>query len=221
MAALTDCGRCPAQSKVAPAQRDNIIRFRALMQQAVPAAFAQFQAIGSQALTYRSDSNQAVSQPIFTPDQASNVHLGNDTLGGSDQIPFTLAGLPCATFAGNSTYYDANPPPWSYPFDQPQDTIQLMNTYADGSSQHSYALTLALGLPGMLTTWMLTQPDILGAAPADQNPIAAISDIGQTVVGRSFTLDARASFDPNGHRDWYDAQKTAGLTMFCYTPHNR
>src|SRR5260370_2472199 len=198
MAALTDCGRCPAQSKVAPAQRDNIIRFRALMQQAVPAAFAQFQAIGSQALTYRSDSNQAVSQPIFTPDQASNVHLGNDPLGGSDQIPFTLAGLPCATFAGNSTYYDANPPPWSYPFDQPQDTIQLMNTFASGNSPKAEALVLALALPGMLTTWMLHQPAILGDiavnAPAvGSPPLATISDTGQTQAGQNISPYADAT----------------------------
>ena len=65
--------------------------------------------------------------------QLNNLLLEDDTLGGSDQIPFTLAGLPCATFAGNSTYYDNNPPQWSYPFDQKEDTIQLMNP--DGSDQ--------------------------------------------------------------------------------------
>jgi hypothetical protein len=202
MSPLTNSGLYPAQSKLSPAQRDNIARFRALMQQAVPAAFAQFQAIGFQALTYRSDSNQVVSQPIFTPDQVSNIHLGNDTLGGSDQIPFTLAGLPCATFAGNSTYYDSNPPPWSYPFDQPQDTIQLMNTFASGNSPKAEALVLALALPGMLTTWMLHQPAILGDIPvADQAvgpaPVAAISDIGQTQVGQNVSLYAEGNNNSN------------------------
>jgi Peptidase family M28/PKD domain len=202
MSPLTNSGLYPAQSKLSPAQRDNITRFRALMQQAVPAAFAQFQAIGFQALTYRSDSNQAVSQPVFTPDQASNVHLGNDTLGGSDQIPFTLAGLPCATFAGNSTYYDSNPPPWSYPFDQPQDTIQLMNTFASGNSPKAEALVLALALPGMLTTWMLHQPAILGDiavnAPAvGSAPLAAISDVGQTQVGQNISLYAEGNNNSN------------------------
>jgi len=202
MSPLTNSNLYPAQSKLSPAQRDNIIRFRALMQQAVPAAFAQFQAMGFQALTYRSDSNQAVSQPVFTPDQASNVHLENDTLGGSDQIPFTLAGLPCATFAGNSTYYDSNPPPWSYPYDQPQDTIQLMNTFASGNSPKAEALVLALALPGMLTTWMLHQPAILGDIPvADQAvgpaPVAAISDIGQTQVGQNISLYAEVNDSSN------------------------
>ncbi len=217
MSPLQDNGLYAHQDLLSPQQQQHISHFRALMQQAVVASFQQFQALGFQMLSYHNGKQGDVFQPIFTPDQLSYIHQEDDTLGGSDQIPFTLAGLPCATFAGNSTYYDNNPPPWSYPFDQPQDTIQLMNTYADGSSQQSYALTLALGLPGMLTTWMLTQPDILGTAPADQNPIAAISDIGQTVVGRSFTLDARASFDPNGNTLTYawnfgDGAQASGIT---------
>jgi PKD repeat protein len=202
MSPLSNSGLYPAQSKLSPAQRDNIIHFRALMQQAVPAAFAQFQAIGFQALTYRDASNQAVSQPVFTSDQASNIHLEDDHLGGSDQIPFTLAGLPCATFAGNSTYYDANPPPWSYPFDQPQDTIQLMNTFASGNSPKAEALVLALALPGMLTTWMLHQPDILGDTPVAAQavgsaPVAAISDIGQTRVGQNISFYAEVNGSGN------------------------
>ncbi len=72
-----------------------------------------------------------------------------------------------------------------------------MNIYANGSSQKALALELSLALPGMLTTWMLNQPDILGQASADNNPIAAISDVGQVEPGKSISLDARASFDPN------------------------
>ena len=74
-----------------------------------------------------------------------------------------------------------------------------MNTFADGSSLKSNALVLALGLPGMLTTWMLNQSEILGLSNANQNPIATISDVGQTIAGHNITLDAKASFDPSGN----------------------
>jgi len=212
MSPLTDSSLYLAQSKLSPQLRANITNFRMLMQQAVVAVFAQFQAMGFQSLTYHDDNNQTVSQPIFTPDQTSNIRQEDDTLGGSDQIPFTLAGLPDATFVGNSSYYDQNPPPWSYPFDQPQDTIQLMNVFANGNSQKAEALVLALALPGMLTTWMLNQSTILGQAPADHNPLAAISDIGQTTVGQSIAVDAKASFDPNGKTSTYSWNFGDGTT---------
>ncbi len=196
MSPLQNSTLYPAQDKLSQTQQDNITHFRSLMRQAVIAAFTQFQALGFKALTYHNANYQDTAQPIFTPQQLNNIHQEDDTLGGSDQIPFTLAGLPCATFAGNSTYYDGNPPPWSYPFDQTQDTIQLMNTFADGSSQKSYALTLSLALPGMLTTWMLHQPDILGETPETNHPFVAISDIGLTQVDTNMAMDANASFDP-------------------------
>lgn len=202
MSPLKNSSLYPHQDKLSQQQRDNITHFRSLMQQAIPAVFQQFQALGFQSLTYHDASQRDVSQPIFTSDQMTNIHTEDDALGGSDQIPFTLAGLPCATFVGNSTYYDRNPPPppWSYPFDQRSDTIQLMNTFASGSSQKAPALVLALALPGMLTTWMLNQPNMLGQVSADGQvsrlPIAAISDIGQLQVGKSISLNAKASFDP-------------------------
>src|SRR6266567_1424060 len=187
------------QDQLSQQQKDNISHFRSLMQQAIIASFGQFQKMGYQMLSYHISNQPDVFQPIFTSDQMKYIQQEDDTLGGSDQIPFTLAGLPCTTFVGNSSYYDQNPPPWSYPFDQPQDTIQLMNTFSDGSSLKSYALVMALGLPGMLTTWMLNQPEILGQSITNQSPIAAISDVGQTIADHSITLDARASYDPAGN----------------------
>lgn len=184
------------QDQLSPQQQANIRQFRQLMQQAAVASFQQFRAMGKQMLTYHNGQGQDVWQPIFTQDQLSYIHQEDDTLGSSDQVPFTLAGLPCATFVGNSTYYDQNAPAGSYPYDQPQDTIQLMNIFADGNSQQSQALTLALGLPGMLTTWMLSQPAILGQAATDNQPIAAISSIGSSQPGQAMNFDATASYDP-------------------------
>ena len=204
--------------KLSRQQQDAISHFRSLMQQAVIASFAQFQKMGYQMLSYHNGNQQDVFQPIFTSDQTKNIQQDDDTLGGSDQIPFTMAGLPCATFVGNSSYYDQNPPPWSYPYDQPQDTIQLMNTFADGSSQKSYALVMALGLPGMLTTWMLNQPEILGQVSHTEGPIATISDVGQTVAGQSMALNAKASYDPAGNSmnytwDFGDGMQAKGTAV--------
>jgi hypothetical protein len=173
-----------------------ITQFRNLMDEAVAPVFAAFQALGYQSLSYQGTGGAPVSQPVFSADQTSNIQLLDDTIGSSDQIAFTLAGVPDATFVGNATYYDNNPPPWSYPYDQPQDTIQLMNVFASGSTQQSQALTLALALPGMLTTWMLNQPSILGSVPWDHLPIAAVSDIGAAMPGSPLALDARASYNP-------------------------
>ena len=188
----------PALSNLPDAQKQRITHFRDLLQQAAAPVFAQFQSLGFATLAYRDDGGKTVTQPVFAPDQVSNVQLADDVLGSSDQMPFTLAGLPCVTFVGNSTYYDRNPPPWSYPYDRPQDTIQLMNTYASGRAEKSPALALALALPGMLTTWMLHQPDVLGEAPGDGKPLAAMGDIGAAQPGTPLAFDTGAAFDPAG-----------------------
>ena len=208
------------QSKLPQQQLNQIAHFRTLMQQAISPVFQEFQALGFQTLTYHGNNSIDFPQPIFTPDQLNYVQQLDDNGVGSDQIPFTLAGFPCATFVGNFTYYDHNPPPWSYPYDQKQDTIQLMNIYANGSSQQAIALELSLALPGMLTTWMLNQPDVLGQANTDNNPITAISDIGQTRIGQSITLDAKASLDPNSSSstltyawDFGDGTLVRGVTV--------
>ncbi len=71
-----------------------------------------------------------------------------------------------------------------------------MNIFADGNSQQSQALTLSLALPGMLTTWMLSQPAILGQTQADGKPIAAISSIGLSQPGQAMHFAGNAAYDP-------------------------
>src|SRR5262249_18345982 len=78
-------------------QSDAITRSRSLISGALPATFDQLRARGYTTLTYRSTGGDE-SQPIFTRDDLRNVQVMEDSLGGSDQIPFTLAGLPCVTF---------------------------------------------------------------------------------------------------------------------------
>jgi hypothetical protein len=194
---LQDNAAYPGRIHFTPLQRERVIHFRNLWQQAIPAVFTQFQAVGYQSLDYYNNNNQNVSLPIFTPGQQNNVHIQDDPSSNSDQVPFIYAGLPVVTVTGDQSYYDPNPPAWAFPYDLPEDTLALMNTYTCGAERPSAALALGLALPAMLTTWMLNQPDLLGQAAADGNPVAAISDIGQTVAGQSIALDAKASFDPS------------------------
>jgi hypothetical protein len=191
------------RSFLTPQQRDAITRFRSLISGDLPATFDQFRARGYTALTYRS-ANGNESRPVFTRDDLRNVQVMEDSLGSSDQMPFTLAGLPCVTFVGDSDYYEPHPHAWAYPFDQAQDTLQLMNVFASGKEAKSQALVLALALPGALSAWLLHQSDILGEAPADQLPRPAIADLGPLKSGASLTFDARPSFDPTGGKLMYD-----------------
>lgn len=193
---LQDNAAYPGRIHLTALQRQNVLRFRQLWSQAIPAVFAQFRAEGYSSLDFYNSQRQNSSQPIFTIAQEANVHIQDDPSSNSDQVPFIYAGLPVVTVTGDQSYYDSHPPAWAYPYDLPGDTLSLMNTYTGGSARMSPALALGLALPAMLTTWMLNQPAFGGSVPADGNPVAAISDIGQTVAGQPFTLDANASFDP-------------------------
>lgn len=179
-----------------PAQVQAIQRFRALEKGAAPAVFSAFRALGYTSLTYRDDQNKPITQPIFTQEDLNSLPMRDDTIASSDQYPFSLGGVPTATYIGNYSYYDPNPPAWSYPFDQPEDTIQLMNIYASGSEAPAQALKLSLALPAMLTTWTLAQSDVLGFSSAPSGPVAAIGDIGITAPGQSVELSAEGGYDP-------------------------
>nr|BBH95605.1 hypothetical protein KTA_38040 [Thermogemmatispora argillosa] len=192
---LTSNKLYPQQNMLTFEQRQRLQQLRNLMDQAVPAVFSELYEEGYQMLSYHGQGQQDIFEPIFTPDQQREVIREDDHLGSSDQVPFTLAGIACATLVGNASYYSTAATP-GYPFDQPEDTIQLMNTFADGSSQQSQALTLALTLPAMLTTWLLNQPAILGSAPSDGRPLAAIGDLGRALAGQPLAFEAQTAQMP-------------------------
>jgi hypothetical protein len=181
---------------VTPQQRSGLIQLRTLVRQAVAASFRRFRAMGDQMLTYHRLTGPDVWRPIFTPQQITSVRVRGDTLGSSDQVPFTAAGVRSAMFVGNATYYERHPPIGSYPYDRPQDTIALMNTFADGRAAASHALQLALGLPGMITTWLLSQPAVLGQVRPDGRPAAALADIGVVLPGRRVRFSVATAYDP-------------------------
>lgn len=161
--------------------------FEALTRRAIGETFAQFRALGMRTVDYRTSDGKPITRQIFTPDQTSNVLIKNGDLAGSDEYPFLTRGVTQATFGSDGD---------TYPFDVPQDTIALMNIFASGGSHKAQALVYALAIPAGLTTWMLNQPEVLGATPSRSSTFAAISDVGQTVAGQPLTLDARAAYDP-------------------------
>jgi hypothetical protein len=191
-------GAYPGQSALPAAQRAAIQRFRSQITPAVTAAFSDLRAGGYTSLDYRGADGQTATQPVFASDQFGDIVLQDDALANSDEIAFTLAGIPCATFTGNYTYYfrGVPQPAWSYPYDQPEDTLALMNVYASGQTTKSPALALALALPAMLTVELLRQPETLGDAAADNKPLVALAGVAPTVAGKPIALDASGSFDP-------------------------
>ncbi|MBO0796220.1 MAG: M28 family peptidase, partial [Ktedonobacteraceae bacterium] len=213
----------PDLKPLSPDQKARIQRFNNLLRQGLPIVFQRLRELGYAGLTYHGDK-QDVAQPIFTAGHQQYVHFVEDDKGSSDQMPFTFAGLPCATFAGNTTYYERNAPPGSYPYDQRTDTLQLMNTFANGSSRQSKALTLALALPAMFTAWVLHQPDVAGTTAASTisagQPLAAIGSIGPLRPGKSVTFDAKAAFDPHNRGtklkyswDFGDGSRGSGVSV--------
>jgi hypothetical protein len=149
----------PAAPRFWPALR----RFVAALARARDRAFAALHAVYPQ-LSYR----PAIRAPIFTPADEHLMPIADDTIGGSDEVPFEHLGLPTVTFVSNYDYYDRHHHPWSYPYDSARDTIALLERTAAGAVRPSPALAAALALPGQLTVAMLrdsTWGSDVGLAP--------------------------------------------------------
>src|SRR5215472_2607926 len=67
--------------------------FAGLMARATAGSFRVFRQLGYQQLTYHGAAGRQVWRPIFAAGQLAHLVIGNDTIGSSDQVPFTLAGI--------------------------------------------------------------------------------------------------------------------------------
>ena len=83
----------------------------------------------------------------FTSSDEHYLEIGPFPLCCSDNAPFEALGLPTVTFSGNTDYYARNAAAWSFPYDQPEDTLAAMACDTGGSPQPSTALAAALQLP--------------------------------------------------------------------------
>ena len=121
---------------------------------------------------------QGGAAPAFTSADESLVRIGRVNICCSDNAPFEVAGYPNVTFAGDAGYYDRNPPPWAYPFDQPQDTFTTLACDTGGSPTPSPALAAALDLPVQLTLELLhdnAPPSGRVGPPAVLSPQVAVA----------------------------------------------
>jgi hypothetical protein len=179
------------------AHHDQFLAWQNFAKQALGNAFSVMHAMRS-SMTYLSNK----TEEIFTPAQLADsqtIQLGDDNVGASDEAPFTFAGINCITMSGNFSYYDSNAPSWSYPFDQPEDTVALMNQYTGGSGAKSLGTVLALALPATVTLWMLIQPNVMGLAAAPTGPVGTISDLPNHIQpGTALALSAPGSYSSAG-----------------------
>jgi hypothetical protein len=179
------------------AHHDQFQAWQDFTRQAISNAFSIMHAMRP-SMTYLPDQ----TQEIFTSAQLADsqtIQIADDNVGGSDEVPFTMAGINCVTMSGNFSYYDGNAPPWSYPFDQPEDTVALMNQYTGGFGAKSLGTVLSLALPATVTLWMLIQPDVMGLAPAPTGPVGTISDLPNAIQpGTALTLSALGGYSLSG-----------------------
>jgi chitodextrinase len=179
------------------AHHDQFQKWQDFSRQAISNAFSIMHAMRS-SMAYL--SNQ--TEKVFTSAQLADsrtIQIADDNLGGSDEVPFTFAGINCMTMSGNYSYYDGDAPPWSYPFDQPEDTVALMNQYTGGFGAKSLGTVLSLALPATVTLWMLMQPDVMGLAAAPTGPVGTISDLPNHIQpGAALALSAPGSYAPAG-----------------------
>lgn len=136
-------------------------------------------------LTYRGGT-----APVFGSGDLALLQIGPTPLCCSDNAPYQLLGVPTVTFAGEAGYYDSNPPAWSYPFDQPQDTPSALACDTGGTATPGAALAAALDLPLAMSEAVLNDY----APPRRGTGLSVLSTM--PVAGRATRFTAAGKANP-------------------------
>jgi hypothetical protein len=125
-------------------------RLDSRLESALAGAFTRLQPVYSP-LSYSGEKHA-----VFTGADRRLILTGPSGECCSDNDPFQLHGVVNVTFSGEYEFYTAGPPAWSYPFDQPWDTLTALACDTGGAPAPSTALAAALDLP-MTASVLLVQ----------------------------------------------------------------
>jgi len=121
-------------------------------------------------LAYRGGKAQ-----VFTAAEERDLQIARDSPAGccSDNGPFEALGLPTVMLVGDFSYYNRAAQPWAFPYDQPQDTLQMLACDTGGEPNPGHSLQAALDLPLSLSEALVATY----APPAAGSNIAVFSTV--------------------------------------------
>jgi len=147
---------------------------------------------------------------VFSRSDQRYLKIGPIPLCCSDNAAFEALGLPTVTFAGNSDYYARDAQPWSFPYDQPEDTLAALACDTGGSPKSGVALEAALELPVQLSNAL-----VLDYAPSTSAGGHGAADIAivSTLAAARQSAKFQAIAASQAEWDFGDGSHASGATV--------
>jgi Peptidase family M28 len=131
--------------RLTPPRPTDLALMRSRLMNAISQGFNQLSQV------YGKVSFRGGSAKVFLPSDKTLVKVGPNPVCCSDNAPFEALGIPTETYSGDFLFYSKESKAWSYPFDQPQDTVANMACDTGGSPTPGKSLEAAMAIPIVLT----------------------------------------------------------------------